>query len=43
MYQVPKLCKNASEKVINNTIVKRKKVALNLIQQAEIIDMTRYK
>ncbi len=42
MYQVPKPRKNASEKVITNTIAKRKKVVLNLVQQAEI-DMTRYK
>ncbi len=42
MYQAPKPHTNASEKVINNTIAKRKKVVLNLVQQAEI-DMTRYK
>ncbi|RNA28909.1 hypothetical protein BpHYR1_032403 [Brachionus plicatilis] len=37
MYQVPKLRKNASKKVIDTPIAKRKKVVLNFVQREEII------
>ncbi|RNA36692.1 hypothetical protein BpHYR1_006209, partial [Brachionus plicatilis] len=37
MYQVPKPSNNASKKVIDTPIAKRKKVVLNFVQREEII------
>jgi len=41
MYQVPKTRKNASKKVTDNTISKRKKLVLNFVQREEIIQKSK--